>query len=312
VFGCTPSTPIATMNNGLLIPSPTISAQPTPIMPITSPCPTDIVRTPEEEIFAEYIKDHGTLIGTEYHRAVVWQKRMTSEVDYTYDYAFTEKVTLPEGTLATYTADFDNDGNDEMVLVQLVAHQEAGVASELLRFQHKIVAVMVEIKDGIAIETDRCLLGTILWTDEIDVDIFLLQMGDRLLLCAEARDWASSIIFGDSIRWSFVAVTFEEGGFVQKCDRSFGGSYWEDETLEADAEAIKQSGISVESVSYYNNSITSQNPSNIYLCNIQLVNPYRHEINFAEIDSFLSTGFPELSPITIRFDEHKYGQNDGR
>lgn len=213
------------------------------------------------------------------------------------------------GSISYKIADFDNDGDEELLLVKIDTESTEG------DYKSKILVYMHEIIDGAVTVVDRyVLLEDILFLDMGEwSDVFLMEIDGDINIVAEREGW--SALFADGFMWEIRMLGYSNNRFHEVVHKEFSGSDWEDRTLAEIQDKLSDFGIEIDyrtwdwrydvwdGVEHFDDGLlftrlTRNSPNVRIICTISM----SHDITWDDIEDFYSTGeVPVTPPIRISF-----------
>lgn len=214
------------------------------------------------------------------------------------------------GLISYKIADFDNDGDDELLLVKIDTEStESGYKSKIIVYMHEIIDGAVTVVDRYVLLEDILYLDMGEWSD-----VFLMEINGDINIVAEREGW--SALFLDGFMWEIRMLGYSNNRFHDVVHKDFAGSDWEDSDLAKMQDELSGFGIEIDyrtwawrtdvwdGLEYFDDGLLfarlarhSQNAS--VICTIRM----HHDITSHDIDGYYNTGeIPTTSPIRISFE----------
>ena len=173
--------------------------------------------------YLDYLKKNGYLFlkSMEYNITLKYE---TGSV-YGDNYPVPPDYKLPLGVIGMKTADFDGDGNSEMLVIL-----SGQTKTDEYGYEYNVLsALMLKQQNGVVREAGKCVFDVAFLpghTNEGYGDVFIKRVGGRLLICCEVYTEAS--VWADGISWTMMAFTYENGAFVSILNENISGSEFSD------------------------------------------------------------------------------------
>lgn len=250
----------------------------TPIENSNTPTFTDetSITMSDSDIFNEFLKDKDLLIGTTYENTVGERSFGSALVTTVLQLDLT-------GTINTKIADFDNDGQDELLILELQKHENQYGA-----IANSIKATMYENSDGEVLEAGNCILASGILESTIEnTDVFIKNMNGTYIICCESE--LITILLADGMSWSFNSFIYSDNEFTSTNEYFFAGSGvqgTQQSEIGIAINEINDLGLTVNSI--IGNRIVEQDKSTEVICHINA------KINEEDIQKFTQEDYTRV------------------
>ena len=161
---------------------------------------------------------------------------------------------IPSGVVGMKLADFDNDGQNEMLVIlteAITTDRFSGVDRE----SHILSALMLKKQNGAVVESGAIKFSYIYYDDEVMeipvgylsgyYDLFIKYVNGKYLIGAETLKWSD--FWYDGYEFAFTSYEYINGSFNTVFEKYYAGNLFDDEyveRLELEIEAeIRRNGI---------------------------------------------------------------------
>ena len=139
------------------------------------------------------------------------------------------------GYLALHQMDLDRDGSEELLAVRIKQPDDK-------TDQNNLLAEVYQYQGDKLKRVAQCNLAEdILYTSEVQIDVFLTETENGIYLCCEDKEAAA--ILADGVDWNLRVFTYDGNAFAEQTNVEIEGSDWDAQYEEPAVAALNAMGL---------------------------------------------------------------------